>query len=69
MPPWSPALNPIEYVFSKWKLNYRARQAESECAVDEAIHESAKSIKPADCLNYFQHTQSLYVKALNMEDM
>jgi transposase len=69
MPAWSPALNPIEYVFSKWKLAYRAHHADSEGAVDEAIRASAKSITPADCLHCFQHTQSLYAKAVAMKDL
>ena len=69
MPAWSPALNPIEYVFSKWKLAYRAHHADSEGAVNEAIRASARSITPTDCLHCFQHTQSLYAKAVAMEDI
>jgi transposase len=69
MPAWSPALNPIEYIFSKWKLAYRAHHADSESAVDEAIRASANTITPADCLHCFKHTQSLYANAVAMEDL
>jgi transposase len=66
---WSPELNPIEYAFSKWKLAYRALFPATEEAVDEAIRSSSTDITPLDCQHYFQHTQSLYAKAVNMEDL
>ena len=66
---WSPELNPIEYAFSKWKLAYRALFPDTEEAVDEAIKSSASSLTSQDCLHYLQHTQSLYAKAVNMEDL
>jgi hypothetical protein len=69
LPAWSPELNPIEYIFSKWKLAYRVRYPATEDAVDEAIRASASSITPTDCLHYFEHTQSLYPKALALEDL
>lgn len=69
LPAWSPALNPIEYVFSKWKLAYRALHAESEAAVDEAIRQAATTITPINCLHYFKHTQSLYAKCVDMYDL
>lgn len=66
---WSPALNPIEYAFSKWKLAYRALRADSEAAVDDAIKQSARAITPANCMRWFKHTQSLYAKCLALEDL
>jgi transposase len=66
---WSPELNPIEYAFSKWKLAYRALFPATEETVDEAIQSSAAQLTPQDCLHYFQHTQSMYAKAVNMEDL
>jgi hypothetical protein len=62
LPAWSPALNPIEYTFSKWKLAYRVHHADSEAAVDVAIKQAASSITPQDCMHWFEHTQSLYAK-------
>ena len=67
--PWSPELNPIEYAFSKWKMVYRTFYPSTEAAVDEAIKESAKTITPTDCLHYFNHTQSLYARVLDLEDL
>jgi transposase len=69
LPSYSPALNPIEYAFSKWKLAYRALHPDSEQAVDDAIHRTAPSITPANCQQWFVHTQSLYDKCLAMEDL
>ena len=69
LPSYSPALNPIEYAFSKWKLAYRALHPDSEQAVDDAIRRTAPSITPANCQQWFVHTQSLYDKCLAMEDL
>lgn len=69
LPSYSPALNPIEYAFSKWKLAYRALHPDSEEAVDDAIRRTAPSITPANCHQWFVHTQSLYPKCLAMEDL
>lgn len=69
LPAWSPELNPIEYAFSKWKLDFRARYPATEAAVDEAIKQSAKSITSTDSLHYFQHTQALYARTLDLEDL
>lgn len=69
LPPYSPMINPIEYVFAKWKMQYRCCQHDYDDEVDNAIHQSANSITRADCMHYFQHTQSLYPKCAAMEDM
>ena len=66
---WSPELNPIEYMFSKWKLAYRVLYPATEEAVDEAIKQSASVIKPQDCKKYFEHTQHLYARALAHQDL
>ena len=66
---WSPELNPIEYAFSKWKLAYRVLYPATEAAVNDAIKESAKSITAADSQHYFNHTQSLYARVLDLEDL
>ena len=69
MPPWSPPLNPIEYVFSKWKFSYRCMPHDTDTEVNSAIAEAAKSITPEHCLHYFQHTQSLYPDCIALKDM
>ena len=69
LPPWSPALNPIEYAFSKWKLAYRTMHVATEGEVDQAIIETATSITPTDCMNWFKHTQTLYAKCAVLEDI
>jgi hypothetical protein len=69
LPSYSPALNPIEYAFSKWKLAYHALHPNSEQAVDDAIRSTAPSITPANCHHWFDHAQVLYAKCLVMEDL
>jgi transposase len=69
MPAWSPALNPIEYCFSKWKFHYRALHPSNESEVHDFINESAKSITPVDCMNWFNHCKSLYKNCIDMKDM
>jgi transposase len=69
LPPWSPELNPIEYIFGKWKMDYRIHYPATEQQVDPAIQESAKSITPAQCKHCFEHTQSLYATCVAMEDL
>jgi transposase len=69
LPPWSCELNPIEYMFAEWKLAYRVLYPVSEQEVDEAIHQSAKSITPPQCNKSFEHTQSLYAQCIAREDL
>jgi hypothetical protein len=69
LPAWTPELNPIEYIFSKWKLAYRVHYPATEEDVDPAIRESASTITPHDCLRCFEHTQSLYAACVAMEDL
>ena len=67
--PYSPALNPIEYAFSKMKFAFHSQPHDSDEEVDAAIQTALKAITPADCLHYFQHTQSLYPKCSALEDL
>lgn len=69
LPPYSCELNPIENVFSTWKLAYRVLFPATEEEVDEAIHRSATSITAQGCLHCFEHTRTLYAAALAMEDL
>jgi transposase len=66
---WSPALNPIEYVFSKWKIMFRSLPHSSDSLVDRAIAQAARKITSSDCMHYFEHTKSLYKKCLALEDL
>ena len=69
LPAWSPALNPIEYTFSKWKLAYRAHHVRSEGSVDPAVEAAASTITTRDCRRWFDHTQKLYAKCQAMENI
>ena len=67
--PWSPELNPIEYAFSTWKLEYWVHYPPDEDSVDPAIRTSAASITPAKCLHWFEHTKHLHASCLALEDL
>jgi len=69
LPPYSPALNPIEYAFSKMKLAFRTFSHETEEEVDQAIKQAAATITPTDSMHWFQHTQSLYSKCVDLEGL
>jgi transposase len=69
LPPYSPALNPIEYAFSKWKLIYRSLPHSTDSLVDKSIKQASKQITSTDCLHWFEHTQTLYKNCVDMKDM
>lgn len=69
LPPYSPVLNPIELAFCKWKIAFRQKQRANEEEVDRAIAEAAATITPANCANWFAHTQSFYERCERMEDL
>ncbi len=54
LPPYSPALNPIEMAFSKLKTLLRKRNARTFEEIEQAIAELLRKITPAECTSYFQ---------------
>jgi predicted component of type VI protein secretion system len=51
---YSPDLNPIEKMFSKFKRLPRSAAARTVEAVYEAMREALDRFDPAECLNYFE---------------
>ncbi|MCM2369901.1 transposase [Rhodopirellula sp. ICT_H3.1] len=55
--PYSPDLNPIEQVFSKFKAHLRRLDVRTEGNLHNAIGKAIKSVTPTDCLSYFRNTR------------
>lgn len=55
LPPYSPFLNPIENMFSKWKEGVRRSRVVDEPALMEVIEHGATLITANDCGSYFRH--------------
>ena len=53
LPPYSPALNPIEMAFSKLKARMRAAQARTYDALIEAIGDICSLFEPEECWRFF----------------
>jgi transposase len=54
LPPYSPDLNPIEKVWSKFKQLLRSAKASAAEALDQAIAESLKTITPDNAAAWFR---------------
>lgn len=55
LPPYSPDLNPIEKVFSKFKRLLRCAAARTVSAVYQAMKGALDQFDAAECLNYVRH--------------
>jgi transposase len=55
LPPYSPDLNPIEMVFSKFKGALRRMAARTGEALMEAIGRALAAVSAADCANCCRH--------------
>jgi transposase len=58
LPPYSPDLNPIEEMFSKFKQFLRRASARTRAHLVETIGEALKSISPQDILGWFRQAGS-----------
>lgn len=68
LPPYSPQLNPIEEVFSKWKNDIKSRNCLTTEELYTAILSSSYNLTPQDCNNYYAHVRLFIAKALRKED-
>lgn len=55
LPPYSPDLNPIELVFSKFKWLLRSAQCRSVESLWETCGQLLDRFSPNECANYFRH--------------
>ena len=55
LPPYSPFLNPIENLFSKWKESIRSLRVVTEDELIGALSASVQTITRQDCNSYYRH--------------
>jgi transposase len=55
LPPYSPALSPLEKCWSKFKAILRAKAARTRDVLDQAITEALAMITPQDARGWFAH--------------
>ena len=55
LPPYSPFMNPIENLFSKWKQAVRSRRSNNEDELMSSLTACAFEITPSDCAGYYGH--------------
>jgi transposase len=55
LPPYSPFMNPIENLFSKWKQAVRSRSSQNENELMIALADCASDISASDCAGYYGH--------------
>ena len=67
LPPYSPQLNPIEEVFSKWKGFIKNENCNDLAHLLRAISIGHTTITEDDCRNYFDHMATFIGKALQNE--
>lgn len=56
LPPYSPDFNPIEQAFAKLKAFLRKVAARSQEDLWQAIADSLRLFKPAECQNFFRNS-------------
>ena len=55
LPPYSPFLNPIENLFSKWKDAVRSCRSANEEALIDSLQSASRSITQSDCEGYYRN--------------
>ena len=67
-PPYSPQLNPIEEVFSKWKSYIKLCNCNNSKELNKSILDRSFNTSPDDCIAFFNHMKRFAMKALNMDE-
>ena len=67
LPPYSPFLNPIENMFSKWKQAIRREKPNNEKKLFELIENVNSIISGDDCAGYYRHMIGFLPKCLKRE--
>ena len=67
LPPYSPQLNPIEEVFSKWKHLVKKRNCNTIEDLKKFITVASFDITRTDCANYFSHVREFILRGIRRE--
>ena len=69
LPPYSPQLNPIEYLFHEWKGFVRAQHPTDQASLLRMIDDAQISIPERHFQNYFNHIIKLLPDCAQMKDL
>lgn len=69
LPPYSPFLNPIENMFSKWKEIVGRAKPQNETELMQAIKDGANLITKEDCDGYYRNMLRYVRKCCNGEEI
>jgi transposase len=67
LPPYTPFLNPIENLFSKWKQLVKRGTPESPEMLLELIYSAASEITSDDCEGFYHHLRSYFQRCLRFD--
>jgi transposase len=68
LPPYSPQLNPIDLIFSKWKCEMKVPYKPfTSQGVMDAITEASNEISSKNCRNWIHQVERFRIKALRCE--
>lgn len=68
IPPYSPQLNPIEEVFSKWKCLIKSKNCQNQEELLTYISECGNEISENDVMGYYSHTREFLIKSILKEE-
>jgi len=68
LPAYSPQLNPIEEVFSKWKHIIKTANCETLESLKSQIQVASEAITRTDCNNFFSHVREFVLKGIRREE-
>ena len=69
LPPYSPFLNLIENMFSKWKQHIRQARPENEAVLFKLIEDGSRLIKPSDCASHYKHMITFLTMCINKQEI
>jgi len=69
LPPYSPFLNPIENMFSKWKEITKRTNPSNETDLMTAISNGSQLVTSDDCVGFFRHMWTYIPRCLNEEEI
>ena len=67
LPPYSPQLNPIEAMFSKWKCLIKKFKSNTTEELFTSTRTTLYSITENDCVGYYKHVREFAVKGVRRE--
>jgi hypothetical protein len=69
LPPYSPFLNPIENLFSKWKQLVRTANCNNEVELLNVIDEVYSDITTVDCEGFYRHMLTFLPRCISREEI